>query len=140
GVSLKQMLERKLKGGRGFSLKGAYNVAAHVCNALEYAHGAQIHGLLSAETVVVNPAGRVKVTDFGLGRALAPLERFRAQLPPSARACVDPELARAPESADRRADVYSLGVLLFELLTGQTPADHRGASEIHPGLPRALDA
>src|SRR5207237_3537551 len=104
-----------------------------------YAHGAVIHGLLSAETVMVNPAGRVKLTDFGVGRALTATEKFRAQLPASARACLAPELVRAPESADRRADVYALGVLLHELLTGQTTVD-QGASELVPGLPPTLDA
>lgn len=139
GSSLRQMLEKKLKTGRAFTLKGAYNVVTHICNALEYAHGAMLHGLLSADTVLVNPAGRVKLAYFGLSRSLPGQERFRASLLPAAIACMAPELPRAPDMADRRADVFSVGAMLFELLTGQAKHD-RLVSELVAGVPPALDA
>ena len=44
GQTLREMLEKKRASGRAFSLKGAYNVVAHLCNALVYAHGATVHG------------------------------------------------------------------------------------------------
>ena len=47
GASLRHMLDRKLEGGRPFSLKGAYNVIAHVCNALAHAHASLTHGALT---------------------------------------------------------------------------------------------
>jgi len=139
GPSLRQMLQKKRGEGRAFSLKGACNVATHLCNALEYLHGSLIHGLLSLDTVRVNSAGRVKITQVGLARGLIPDARFRATLG-AATASLAPELA-ALTAADRRADLYAVGAILFELLVGRARArDDERVSTLAPGLPTALDA
>ena len=140
GQSLREMLEKKRATGRAFSLKGAYNVVAHLCNALVYAHGATVHGALTPDAVMVNSAGRVKVTDFGLGRTLKPFDNFRAQVAAGTLAALAPEMTTSPESADARVDVYSVGVILFELLTGRTPTDSfERPSVAAPGVPPAVD-
>ncbi len=140
GQSLREMIDKKRGMGRAFSLKGAYNVIAHLCNALVYAHGATVHGGLSAESVMVNGAGRVKVTDFGLARTLGPLDHFRAQVGAGGLAALAPEMAPAPERADGRADLYSVGAILFELMTGRPPTDtFERPSAVSPGLPAAID-
>src|SRR6185369_1873366 len=140
GQTLREMLEKKRASGRAFSLKGAYNVIAHLCNALVYAHGTTVHGALTPDSVMVNSAGRVKVTDFGLARTLKPLDNFRAQVAAGTMAALAPEMMSAPESADARADLYSVGVILFELLTGRTPADSfERPSVAAPGVPPAVD-
>lgn len=138
GPTLREMLEGKRRGGAaGFSLKGAYNVVTHLCNALEYAHASLPHGLLSLDTVRVNGAGRVKVCDFGFARALAQQAGFRAALGPAITA-VAPEIFGA--APDRRADLYSVGAILFELLTGR-PRDGEDdlVSVAAPGVPAAVD-
>src|SRR5947209_1388374 len=140
GQTLRDMLEKKRASGRAFSLKGAYNVIAHLCNALVYAHGATVHGALTPDSVMVNSAGRVKLTDFGLARTLKPLDNFRAQVAAGTMAALAPEMMSAPESADARADIYSVGVILFELLTGRTPADSfERPSVAAPGVPPSVD-
>jgi serine/threonine-protein kinase len=140
GQTLRDMLEKKRASGRAFSLKGAYNVIAHLCNALVYAHGTTVHGALTPDSVMVNSAGRVKVTDFGLARTLKPLDNFRAQVAAGTMAALAPEMMSSPESADARADLYSVGVILFELLTGRTPADSfERPSVAAPGVPPAVD-
>ncbi|MSP63702.1 MAG: serine/threonine protein kinase, partial [Myxococcales bacterium] len=138
GTTLREMLEKKRASGRAFSLKGAYNVIAHVCNALAYAHGALVHGALTTGSVVVNAAGRVKLTDFGIGRALPSLDGhpYAAHL----LASMAPEMMGSPDQIDRRADIYSVGAILFELLTGNEVPEHFVApSSLVPGLPPALD-
>ncbi len=141
GGSVREMIERKRATGKPFSVKGAYNVVAHVCNALTYAHGALVHGTLTPASVLVNSAGRVKLADFGIGRAMSALEPFRAQVGKGALAAVAPELGRAPAQFDRRADVFSIGAMLFELLSGRPPLrPDEPLSAASPGMPPVLDA
>jgi serine/threonine-protein kinase len=121
GQPLRALLSRKrAAGSSAFSLKGAYNVISHVCNGLQYAHQATWHGALSASSVLVNQAGRVKITEFGLARAFPLFSRAPAAAEfPADVAAVAPELISAPATADGRADVYSTGAILYELLTGR---------------------
>lgn len=140
GQTLRDMLDKKRASGRAFSLKGAYNVIAHLCNALVYAHGVTVHGALTPDSVMVNSAGRVKLTDFGLARTLKPFDNFRAQVAAGTMAALAPEMMANPDAADARADLYSVGVILFELLTGRTPADSfERPSVAAPGVPPAVD-
>src|SRR5262249_59798138 len=78
GQSLREMLDKKRTQGRAFSLKGAYNVVAHLCNALAYAHGATVHGALTPDSVMVNSAGRGQGPPLRPGRAPQP----RHTMPP----------------------------------------------------------
>jgi serine/threonine-protein kinase len=139
GQSLRDMIDKKRSSGRGFSLKSAYNVVAHLCNGLSYAHATTVHGALSPDSVLVSSAGRVKITDFGVARSLRPLERTRLPVGP-----LPPEMGGAlerPERLDARADVYSLGAILFELLVGRPPGDtFERPSSLVGGVPATLDA
>ncbi|MCC6749560.1 MAG: serine/threonine protein kinase [Deltaproteobacteria bacterium] len=121
GQSLRALLDRKRQGGKTFSLKGAYNVVAHICNALDYAHATMIHGLVGPGTVLINRAGRVKVAEFGLACALAPGSAAVARLTDAY--CMAPEMIHDPSSAGPAADIYSLGAILYELLTSHPPGE-----------------
>jgi hypothetical protein len=98
-------------------------VVAHVCNALAYAHQSTFHGALQVTNVVVNKAGRVKLTEFGLARALPAFARLASASDAGDIAAMAPELGTAPDTADGRADIYSVGAILFELLYGRPPSD-----------------
>ena len=67
GQTLSELLEKKAEAGKSFTLKGAYNLIAHVCNALQFALPHLTHGTLRPGNVLINRTGRVKVSDFGLG-------------------------------------------------------------------------
>jgi serine/threonine-protein kinase len=117
GTNLKDYIR---KNG-ALSLMEAYNIAAQICEALETAHRqGVVHRDLKSQNVIVNPLKQVKIIDFGLARSLH-LEGMTA----SGLIMGTPEYM-APEQVsgkkvDERADIYSLGVILYELMTGRVP-------------------
>jgi eukaryotic-like serine/threonine-protein kinase len=119
-------LTRYTRTGRLLPEPLALDVAARVADALAYAHQQGIvHRDVKPANVMFDPAnGIVKLTDFGLARA-PDAEATRSGLLLGSPAYMAPELL-AGARADARSDLYALGVLLFELLTGHLPFE--GAS------------
>jgi eukaryotic-like serine/threonine-protein kinase len=105
-----------------------------VCAAVHHGHQKGVlHRDLKAENALVDSAGRVKVIDFGLARALDPsslgvsLAETRAGDVLGTLSTMSPEhLSGDPDAFDARSDVYSLGCILFELLCGRPPVDVSG--------------
>ena len=99
-----------------------------ICDAIQYAHQrGVIHRDLKPSNIIVDPEGNPKILDFGLARITDPSEgltttgteigQIRGTLP-----YMSPEEARGnPDGIDVRSDVYSLGVIFYELMTGELP-------------------
>ncbi len=117
------------------SLAAKLSLFAELCDAMHYAHGAGvIHRDLKPANVMVAHDGRVKVVDFGVARIAASAGRTRQGDFLGTPLYMSPEQAMArSETVDARADVYALGVILFELVDGSPPYDIRGLA-----LPAAL--
>lgn len=101
----------------------AVRVAVQVLTALEYSHRAGVvHRDVKPGNIMVTAAGQVKVMDFGIARAIADTAATVAQtsLIVGTAQYFSPEQARG-ESVDARTDLYSTGVVLFEMLTGRPP-------------------
>lgn len=115
----------------------ALEVVDGVLDALECAHEVGIiHRDVKPENILITPRGRVKLVDFGLAwnpdpEARTTKGRTRVGTP----MYMAPEQVRRPEGVDGRADLYSLGVVLLELLTGRPPRKQGRAFT----LPRGLD-
>lgn len=126
--------------GEPISLRGAYNIIAHVCRALEAAHAkGKVHGALRPSVVWVTKAGRVKVAGLGLDRAIVQAAG-PAALGASEQAYLAPEV-KAGGAPDARSDVFGIGGLLYGMLTGRSAADDFIApSDAHPEATAELDA
>lgn len=138
GTRLSEFIQNRDRDGERLSLRGVYNVLAHLCSALSYAHEKGPHGTLRPSVVWITRGGRVKVRDFGVGQVL--LEAVGPSVfHDSDHACLAPEVKNG-EPATTRSDVFGIGAILYELLTTRSP--DKGfvpPSHVREDIPPELD-
>ncbi|MDP1590817.1 MAG: SUMF1/EgtB/PvdO family nonheme iron enzyme, partial [Prosthecobacter sp.] len=120
----------------------AYAIIAHVCEALAYAHGnGLIHRDIKPANIMVDTQGRVKVADFGLAKAVDAQTGFtQSNLAVGTPDFVAPEALVPGMPVDGRADLYAVGVMLYQMLTGSIPRGaFKPASVMVPGLDARFD-
>ncbi|MCL2121693.1 MAG: Stk1 family PASTA domain-containing Ser/Thr kinase [Clostridiales bacterium] len=129
GNDLKQILHSRAKP---FEPREIYAIVAQVCDAVNYAHHKSIiHRDIKPHNIIMSPDGLVKVTDFGIARAASEATVTHTGSIMGSVHYLSPEQARG-ELADHRSDIYSLGVLLYEIATGKLPFE--GESPISVAL------
>jgi serine/threonine protein kinase len=113
GVNLRDLLlDGKLEP------KQALAIVPPICEALQYAHEQGIvHRDIKPENLLLDRAGRIKIADFGIA-SLAGASDEMAGTP----VYMAPEQSNGSREVDSRADIYALGVVLYEMLTGERPA------------------
>jgi serine/threonine protein kinase len=129
GVSLSQLIH-----GSRVSPREALAIVPQICDALQYAHDQGIvHRDIKPENILLDRRGRVKVADFGLARLMEgspePLSHEGADSSGLSEAgkvlgtpqYMAPEQADRPADVDHRADIYALGVVFYQMLTGKLP-------------------
>lgn len=132
GVNLRQAVRAER-----FTPEQALAIVPPICDALQFAHDRGIvHRDIKPENLLLDKTGRVKVADFGIARileqddeAVAKHESEKSVTDPGLTAgtalgtpnYMAPEQAEHPEQVDHRADIYSLGAVFYELLTGEPP-------------------
>ena len=124
GANLRQLFEAgKLTPAEALA------IVPKICDALEYAHEeGVIHRDIKPENLLIDKKGRVKIADFGLAKLLR-REPLDMTLTLSGMALgtmryMAPEQMEKPETVDHRADIYSLGIVIYEMLTGDVPMGH----------------
>ena len=117
-----QTLNRLLKerGGK-LPVDEALDITRQLCDALEYAHQHTVHRDLKPQNVMVQPDGRIKVLDFGLAKLMSPGRMTRSSMALGTAYYQAPEQSVHLSELDQRADIYSMGVILYQMLTAQIP-------------------
>ncbi len=120
GVTLRGLLQGgKVESGQALA------IVPRICEALQYAHEqGVVHRDIKPENVLLDKQGRVKIADFGIARMLGveglpahTRDRYVIGTP----YYMAPEQVEHPLEVDHRADIYSLGVVFYEMLTGELP-------------------
>jgi ankyrin repeat protein/predicted Ser/Thr protein kinase len=118
-------LHRLIRGGE-IEPSQALELVSDICEALQFAHeSGVVHRDIKPENILVDKKGRVKIADFGLakilGHAAGPTRLTGAHQVMGTAHYMAPEQLERPLEVDHRADIYSLGVVFYELLTGELP-------------------
>lgn len=115
GITLKKYIEKKAR----LSVREAISIAIQISMGIEAAHNNHIiHRDIKPQNVIISKEGKVKVTDFGIAKA-ATSNTITSNVMGSVH-YTSPEQARGGYS-DEKSDIYSLGITLFEMLTGRVP-------------------
>ena len=124
GTDLRQLIEQG-----ELTPEQSLSIVPSLCEALQFAHDAGIvHRDIKPENILLDTSGRVKIADFGLARLTgSDVSAFQLtgtrQIMGTLR-YMAPEQMEGSHDVDHRADIYSLGVVFYEMLTGQVPAGH----------------
>ena len=118
GITLKKYIEKR---GR-IPFKEAVSIAIQVANGLDAAHKHNIvHRDIKPQNIIISKEGKVKVTDFGIAK-VASSSTINSSSTMGSVHYISPEQARGGYS-DARSDLYSLGITIFEMITGTVPFD-----------------
>ena len=139
GVNLRDLMESGMPPS-----DDSLNIVQQVCDALQFAHReGVVHRDVKPENILVDKRGQVKIADFGLAKLLdCPSEDFSLtgtrQVMGTPR-YMAPEQIEGTKNVDHRADIFSLGVIFYELLTGELPLGRFDPPSKKRGLDARLD-
>jgi len=140
GESLRTILDR-MGPKRRLTVRQAVYIITQLCIALKYAHRFTIHRDIKPDNIMVTPNNHVKLMDFGISKLKD--ERFdtdRQEVVGTPIYMAPEQIHHAPD-VDGRADIYSMGVVLYELLTGRPPVGmFRPASQVCDDVSPELDS
>ena len=123
---------REIVAGGQLAPEQALTIVPHLCDALQYAHDKRVvHRDIKPENILISSDGVVKIADFGLSRIIGN-ETHQTKLTGTHQIMgtpryMAPEQLESSRGVDHRADIYSLGVVFYEMLTGELPMGYFAA-------------
>lgn len=127
GKTLSQIMRKLRTLGKQIPIAAAATICAEIANGIDYMHRKMdddgnplhiVHRDISPQNIIVSTAGTVKIIDFGIAKAKTKISTTDSGILKGKFAYMSPEHAEG-EKLDYRTDIFSLGIVLFELLTGQ---------------------
>jgi serine/threonine protein kinase len=123
-------LRELLAQGQPLPVVQAVDVASQVAEGLAYAHQHQVvHRDIKPANIMITPQGRAKIADFGIARMRSSETRTQTGVILGSPKYISPEQV-VGKRADHRSDIFSLGIILYECLTGATPFNGEGLSAL----------
>jgi serine/threonine protein kinase len=139
GRSLREEVARRAQTDQRFSVEEVRRIGTQLCAALQEAHRQTVHRDVKPENIWLGEDGGIKLMDFGIARLLRPSQFTSTGLALGTAYYMAPEQLRGGKDVDDRADQYAVGVVLYELLTGQVPMGAvKAPHEIRRSVPAAL--
>ena len=151
GITLKAYMQRK----GALSVKETVAYSIQILRALEHAHlGGIVHRDIKPQNIMLLKNGQIKVTDFGIAKLPDAKTLTATDKAIGTVYYISPEQAAGEKGIDRRTDLYSVGVLMYEMITGKLPFDGENpvsialkqineepkpASELNPSIPKGLE-
>ena len=124
GKTLKRVIEKEM-----LSVRKVLDIGIQICEGLTIAHEKGIvHRDIKSDNIMLTPRGQVKIMDFGLAKLKGATKLTKTRSTLGTAAYMSPEQAQG-EEVDQRSDIFSFGVVLYELLTGKLPfgGEHQAA-------------
>lgn len=142
GTTLREIINKRRAEKRLFSLQEAENIMLQLCDAMQYAHQHTIHRDIKPENILIcDERGlKVKISDFGIAKMLSPSQLTSTSMQMGTPYYMAPEQKKDAANVDARADIYALGVVLFELLTLENTVSLKMPSKINTSLPPRIDS
>lgn len=139
GESLRAVLE-KLPASNRLPVRQVLHIIDQLCLALDYAHQYTIHRDIKPENIMITESNQIKLMDFGISKLMSNPYMTSASVVMGTPHYMSPEQFRNARDVDARADIYSIGVVLYEMLTGNIPRGiPKPASHQQDMIPPALD-
>ena len=151
GITLKTYMQRK----GALSVKETIAYSIQILRALEHAHlGGIVHRDIKPQNIMLLKNGQIKVTDFGIAKLPDAKTLTATDKAIGTVYYISPEQAAGEKGIDRRTDLYSVGVLMYEMITGKLPFDGENPvsialkqineepkkpSELNPNIPKGLE-
>jgi serine/threonine protein kinase len=144
GKNLRDLINERKRVKRPFSLTEAYRIVSQLAAALTYAHNHKekvIHRDVKPENILITDeaALSLKLADFGIAKILNLEELAQNSTPLGISPYMSPELKAGEADVDQRTDIYSVGVVLYELFTLDSTIGPYCPSELNPAVPKDLD-
>ncbi len=130
GETLQQRLRRLNEADRLMPLEEVIGIQSQICEAVDYAHQmGVIHRDLKPANVMISPEGKAVLMDFGIVKIVGEQQHTATGTVLGTARYMSPEQIRG-DAVDRRSDIYSLGVVLYEMLSGRPPFDAESAMTV----------